>query len=74
MLQMKAISYFQTACDGGNSCCTAENQCGVGEGDCDSDADCNPGLVCGKANCVGSGFDATDDCCMSPSKKINQLG
>ena len=61
-------------CNGGNSCCTPENQCGVGQGDCDSNTDCNPSLVCGKDNCVGSGFDATDDCCMSPGMQKNHLG
>ena len=38
------ISNFQTECNGGDSCCTPENQCGVGQGDCDKNADCNPSL------------------------------
>ena len=47
----------------------------MGQGDCDSNADCSPGLVCGNDNCVGSGFDTTDDCCMIPGgKRKNQLG
>merc|ERR1712227_1107919 len=51
-------------CDGGDTCCTSSNKCGEGEGDCDADADCQSGLICGKDNCVGKNFDATDDCCM----------
>ena len=31
------------ACLGGDSCCVNGN-CGVGEGDCDSDSDCKPGI------------------------------
>ena len=26
------------------SCCTSDNKCGVGEGDCDNDSDCQLGL------------------------------
>ena len=40
--------------------------CGEGEGDCDADADCAGSLVCGTDNCVGDGFDDTDDCCRQP--------
>ena len=30
------VTYFQTAkCEGGDSCCTPDNPCGEGEGDCD---------------------------------------
>ena len=29
-------------CDGGDSCCV-NGICGVGEGDCDNDSDCQPG-------------------------------
>ena len=53
-------------CTGGDSCCTPDSVCGVGEGDCDSNNDCSEGLVCGKDNCQGVGFDATDDCCAPP--------
>ena len=38
----------------------------MNEGDCDSDADCEAGLVCGQDNCRGDGFDDTDDCCYVP--------
>merc|ERR550519_2046997 len=61
-------------CTGGDSCCSVDydddgsmdEACGLGEGDCDTDADCMKGLVCGTDNCKGTGFDSTDDCCMLP--------
>ena len=37
------------------NCCTNDNQCGINEGDCDSDAQCLPGLVCGQNNCPWGG-------------------
>ena len=58
------------ACDASNSdygCCTSSNPCGVGEGDCDSDSECNADLICGLDNChsLDSGWAASDyDCCM----------
>ena len=55
----------QTGCNGGDSCCSSDNMCGDGEGDCDYDGDCISG-VCGTDNCVGEGFDSTDDCCIGP--------
>merc|ERR1719445_669107 len=46
------------------SCCTTDFQCLEGEGDCDSDSDCAPGLVCGTNNCgADSPFQDTHDCC-----------
>ena len=44
--------------------------CGYGEGDCDWDGDCKPGLTCGDNNCRSMNpgnrnWDATDDCCSS---------
>ena len=59
-----------TGCDGGDSCCTPSNQCSLGEGDCDTDADCLPGLRCGKDNCKGDDFDSTDDCCIDPNPAL----
>jgi len=53
-------------CQGGDSCCTRDNQCFEGEGDCDHDSDCRGNLRCGTDNCYGKGFDDTDDCCMRP--------
>ena len=34
----------------GDNYCTKNNQCDIGEGDCDSDSDCKPGLKCGQRN------------------------
>ena len=48
-------------------------KCQEGEGDCDTDADCAPGLVCGKENC-GPGYPASYDCCETPAtpgRKMN---
>lgn len=61
------ISYVM-GCSGGDSCCTDTARCGYGEGDCDSDNDCQHGLGCGRNNCrtlnpTLDSFDSTDDCC-----------
>lgn len=53
--------------NGGFDCCTPENKCGIGEGDCDTDLDCSGLLICGNDNC-GSQFGWVDapallDCC-----------
>ena len=61
--------------NGGASCCKSSNQCGEGEGDCDSDNDCLGSLKCGQGsgfddNCDTSlGFPTTHDCCYDPSKR-----
>ena len=36
--------------------------CGEGQGDCDDDDECAPGLKCGKSNC-NSNFYEKADCC-----------
>ena len=57
---------------GGPECCTSSDQCGEGDGDCDSDAECNGSLKCGQSNglddnCDTSlGFPANYDCCYEP--------
>ena len=57
---------------GGLSCCTSSNQCGEGEGDCDSDAECSGSLKCGQGNGLNDncdkslGFPANYDCCYEP--------
>ena len=33
------------------NCCSKNNQCDIGEGDCFHDFDCAGDLVCGDANC-----------------------
>ena len=51
-------------CKGENNCCGKNGyKCDIGEGDCNSDSGCKGDLVCGTNNCVGDGFDPTDDCC-----------
>merc|ERR1712073_322 len=60
----------------GKRCCTPENPCQEGEGDCDGAGDggvsdgnkgCKPGLVCGSNNCkkFGAYYHEKDDCCES---------
>lgn len=47
------------------SYCTSTNKCATGEGDCDSDDDCNDGLACGVNNCLEFHENAEQfaDCC-----------
>ena len=63
----------------GRRCCTPENPCDEGEGDCDGPGDggghdghagCKGDLVCGSNNCqkFGAYFHAKDDCCEKPGK------
>ena len=58
----------------GRRCCTPENPCGEGEGDCDGAGDgglndgnfgCRGDLVCGSNNCkqFGAYYHEKDDCC-----------
>ena len=57
----KTWDKYQGYIDG---CCTSEQRCGAGEGDCTDDSDCMPGLVCGKNNCPkDQGFGNRADCC-----------
>jgi hypothetical protein len=57
--------------DAPNNCCDqgepGDGQCGVGEGDCDNDDGCAPGLKCGRRNCP-AGMPSSHDCCYKPSK------
>jgi len=54
--------------EGTGNCCTGENPCDLGGGDCDSDTDCSGNLVCGYNNCRDFHANAgeTYDCCMNP--------
>ncbi len=55
-----------------DDCCTEEMPCGEGDGDCDSDAECEGDLICGDNNCPAGNdqidsallWNAGDDCCM----------
>jgi len=54
--------------DGTTSCCTQQNPCNKGEGDCDQDHDCKEHLVCGESNCFFNlGFPSSYDCCEEPA-------
>ena len=47
--------------------CTSGIPCGEDKGDCDSNDECQTGLVCGLDNCPSShGFDSEIDCCRKP--------
>ena len=51
-------------CNGDFEFCSSSYPCGEGQGDCDSDADCNAGLKCSD-NCPSLlGFDPAVDCCI----------
>merc|ERR1719282_2286430 len=66
----------------GRRCCTPENPCEYGEGDCDGPADggandghagCKGDLVCGSNNCkkFGNYYHEKDDCCDLPETLQN---
>jgi len=55
-------------CGGGAgdwTCCTKDNPCPSGQGDCDNNSECQEGLVCGTDNCRATNPDAlaAADCC-----------
>merc|ERR1711931_2577 len=63
----------------GRRCCTPEEPCGLGEGDCDGPLDggvndghagCQGDLVCGSNNCkkFGAYYHDKDDCCERAEK------
>merc|ERR1712106_866558 len=63
----------------GRRCCTPEEPCDEGEGDCDGPSDggghdghtgCKGKLECGSNNCkkFGASFHEKDDCCEKPQK------
>ena len=64
----RKFSEYFSGCNGTNvlDCCTTSKQCGVGEGDCKTDADCVGQLKCGKDNCDKSIFPADANCCYNP--------
>ena len=66
--------------EGGRRCCTPENPCDEGEGDCDGPLDggvndgnegCKGDLVCGSNNCLkfGAYYHEKDDCCERPVRQ-----
>ena len=70
-INVETSTYLGQRCFGRNfdvslsNCCTPENPCGEGEGDCDGHRDCKQGLVCGRDNCrkFGNYYHVEDDCC-----------
>ena len=59
-----------------NGCCTKENPCFEGDGDCDYDNQCYGDLKCGKQNCAkkyGGFWDQNDDCCYRPYGLISDV-
>ena len=51
-------------CDGVDDCCTSDNPCTIGEGNCVFDVDCQPGLRCD--DCQQHGFQFEGNCCYKP--------
>lgn len=53
-------------------CCTEDEPCDLGDGDCDEDSQCRGDLICGDNNCPAGNdqidsallWNAGDDCCM----------
>ena len=51
------------------SCCSSQNKCQIGMGDCNIDNDCEKGLMCGINNCMSefsnqnNSWNWYDDCC-----------
>ena len=53
---------------GDENFCKTEYPCWSDEGDCDTDDECQDGLLCGSNNCPDSlGFHSEFDCCYDPS-------
>ena len=50
--------------------CSSDNKCGHGEGDCDSDDECETGTTCGTNNCLtlGTSTNQYKDCCEGNAK------
>ena len=57
------------------ACCSRDNPCSVGGGDCDSHSECKGSLRCGVNNCWrdfsgnGANWDRTVDCCYGKVKE-----
>ena len=59
-----------------SDCCSPYNLCREGEGDCDKDADCDSGLICGYDNCLdfnSSWTNSTFDCCTQPKGTTTEI-
>ena len=53
-----------------NCCSTGNYKCKEGQGDCDSDSDCEGDLVCGTNNCQKYGFLNADYDCCAPAGRV----
>ena len=53
------------------NCCTVQSKCGIHEGDCDSDEECEGTLTCGIGNCAVHLFPENADCCQEPGNQSN---
>ena len=63
-------------CNGGTKadmqeCCSINNQCSLGQGDCDSHSECAGGLVCGRNNCGPEFLWSSADCCKEEGPDCN---
>ena len=70
---LKIFQYLVASCAGGSNdwdCCYDRNRCNKGEGDCDQDFHCLPGLKCGKDNCkdFNPAAEGAADCCYEPGE------
>ena len=76
-LNMGRINLLSIFCDvaipGADwQCCSSAHPCKEGQGDCDQNSDCMPGLQCGVNNCKNefptdsSTWHSTADCCFKP--------
>ena len=53
------------------NCCTKQSKCGLHEGDCDSDDECEGTLTCGIGNCAVHLFPENADCCQEQGNQSN---
>ena len=68
------ISLNQARCSSGSfeetrECCSIQNPCVEGAGDCDEDDECEGDLVCGSNNCGAEFTWGSADCC---EKKVDE--
>ena len=55
-------------------CCTVQNPCGLGEGDCDKDTECSKDLVCKTKSCGVEIPSSRADCCQIKGNDILSWG
>ena len=61
-------------CDGGYWCCGGDYLCGQGEGDCDNDNECLPGLKCDFDGWWGRDYCKAGNLLMLNQIKVEALG